>query len=60
MELIKDLELEHLMIRYMELRIAFFQTIWHNLIENYDKEVAHMRERKTMIRSDLIKTLETL
>ena len=60
MELIKDLELEHLMIRYMELRIAFFQTIWHNLVENYDKEAAHMRERKAMLRNELIQTLETL
>lgn len=59
-ELIKDLEIEHLMIRSMELRIAFFQTIWHNLMANYDKEVAHMKERKQMIRKDLIHTLETL
>lgn len=59
-ELVKDLELEHMMIRSMELRIAFFQTIWHNLIEHYDREVEHMRERKTIMRNDLIKLLETL
>ena len=59
-ELVKDLELEHMMIRSMELRIAFFQNIWHNLVNNYDKEVAHMKERKTIIRNDLVKMLETL
>jgi polysaccharide pyruvyl transferase WcaK-like protein len=59
-ELVKDLELEHMMIKYMELRIAFFQKIWHNLIENYDREVEHMKERKTIMRNDLIKLLETL
>lgn len=59
-ELVKDLELEHFMIRSMELRIAFFQTIWHTLVTNYDKEVEHMQERKRNIRNELIKTLETL
>jgi polysaccharide pyruvyl transferase WcaK-like protein len=59
-ELVKDLELEHMMIRSMELRIAFFQKIWHNLIDNYDKEVEHMRERKMNMRNDLVKLLETL
>lgn len=59
-ELVKDLELEHMMIKSMELRIAFFSEIWQNLVKNYDKEVLHMRERKTMIRNELTKTLETL
>ena len=59
-ELVKDLELEHMMIKYMELRIAFFQKIWHNLIENYDREVEHMKERKSIMRNDLIRLLETL
>ena len=59
-ELIKQLDLQHLMIQSTELSLDFFETKWNLLLENYDKEHENMKLKHELFRENLIKNLENI
>ena len=59
-ELVSSLEIEQLSLKPSEMTFELFEKIWHNFIQNYDKEKENMISKHQIFKKDLIKHLETL
>lgn len=60
LELVEQLEIPHMVIEPNELNLENFKNIWHNLVENYDREKRNMVSKHISIKENLIHHLETI
>jgi polysaccharide pyruvyl transferase WcaK-like protein len=59
-QLIKNLDLENLVIQSTELNMDFFERKWTSLISNYDAEKIKMAEKHEFHKKNLLDSLENM